>query len=128
MTALLDLVRKLIDYGKELATTLQQSKRSLSLAAHPSNFGTADIRLIVARITQGLLRARALEARLERVAPRLDAKPTATPSPRKPRTPAAARQTELAAPVIEQPPTPEQLAAKVRRQPIGAVMIAEATM
>jgi hypothetical protein len=117
----LNLVRRLIDYGKELATTLQQGAGSLSLAAHACNFGTVDIGLIVARITQGLLRARALEARLELIALRPVAKPKATPSPRKPRTaPAAAPQ--AAEPLVEQLPTPEQIAAKVRRQPIGAVI------
>ena len=79
---------------------------------------------ILARISRGLHRANALEARLLRNADRLDAAPRGASSPRTPRaprppaTPSAdetnARLTHL--------PTPEQIAAKVRRQPIGAVI------
>src|SRR5271165_2075809 len=61
---LLGLVRKLIDYGKELASTLRQRTSATNLAAVTRHFGTSDIALILARITQGLLRAAALETRL----------------------------------------------------------------
>ena len=64
---LVDLVRKLIDYGKELATTLQQ-RTTNDLAAVTRPFGTGDIVLILARITRGLLRASALEARVVELA------------------------------------------------------------
>jgi hypothetical protein len=77
----LNLVRKLIDFGKELAETVLQRTQKIDFAARACNFGTNDLALIVARITQGLLRARALEERLERIAPRLDAKPKAAPPP-----------------------------------------------
>src|SRR5271165_2305845 len=50
----LDVVRKLIDYGKELATTLQQ-RAATDLAAVTFPFGTRDISLILARITRGRL-------------------------------------------------------------------------
>src|SRR5271165_1667752 len=59
----LDVVRKLIDYGKDLATTLQQRAAS-DLAAVTFPFDTRDIGLILARITRGLLLANALEARV----------------------------------------------------------------
>ncbi len=117
----LDLVRKLIDFGKQIAATILQGSGATALAAYPCNFGTSDIELIVRRITQGLLRAQALEARLARIAPRLDAKPKANPSPRKPRAAPAAREAEPADFLLAHLPTPEQIAAKVRRQPIGAV-------
>jgi hypothetical protein len=61
---LLNLIHKLIDYGKELATTLRQQSTTIDLAAITRPFGTRDITLILARITRGLHLANALEARL----------------------------------------------------------------
>jgi hypothetical protein len=120
---LLGLVRKLIDYGKELAATIRQ-RAFTNPGPVIACFGTADVALILARISRGLHRANTLEARLLRNADRLDAAPRGASSPRTPRaprppaTPSAdetnARLTHL--------PTPEQIAAKVRRQPIGAVI------
>ena len=75
---LLGLVRRLIDYGKELATTLQQRATNADLAAVTLSFGTRDIALIVARITRGLLLAGALEGRLVELA----ARPEEPPRPR----------------------------------------------
>ena len=122
-TNLLGLVRKLIDYGKELAATIRR-RAFTDPGSVISCFGTADVAQILARISRGLHRADALEARLLRNADRLDAAPRGASSPRTPRaprppaTPSAdetnARLTHL--------PTPEQIAAKVRRQPIGAVI------
>ena len=66
---LLSLVRALIDYGRQLATTLQQRTAATNLTDITLNFGTIDIADILARITRGLLRAAALEARLERRPP-----------------------------------------------------------
>jgi hypothetical protein len=54
---LLNLVRKLIDYGKELAATLQQRAGDTDLTTYTRGFGTSDIALILARITAGLRRA-----------------------------------------------------------------------
>src|SRR4051812_25619419 len=84
---LIDLVRRLIDYGKELAATFQQ-RGTPTPPACTFGFGTRDIALILARITSGLRRAQALEARLVRSAFRLDAEPgsQAAPSPRTLRT------------------------------------------
>src|SRR5512135_1088294 len=62
---LLNLVRTLIDRGKQLATTLQQRTATTNLSGIIRNFGTIDIADIVARITRGLLRAAALEAKLD---------------------------------------------------------------
>ena len=60
---LLGLVRRLIDYGKELAATIRER-----IVADPISgrcgFGTVDVGLILARIARGLHRANALEARL----------------------------------------------------------------
>src|SRR3984957_6935231 len=72
---LLGLVRKLIDYGKDLAHTLQQRTGATTLFTIARHFGTSDIALILARITRGLLLANALEARLVCRPVRQDAAP-----------------------------------------------------
>jgi hypothetical protein len=117
---LLALVRKLIDYGRELAASLQRDP-----AARPRHFDAIDIALILARITQGLQRAQALEERLLRNAARLDA-PTrprrASPQTRPRTAPPAAQCSDQADPPPAQLPTAEQIAAQVRRRPIGAVL------
>jgi hypothetical protein len=113
---LLALVRRLIDYGRELSATLQRDP-----ATCPRHFGTTDLALILARIARGLHLAHALEERLVRNAARLDAppKPRRAASPRQPRTtaPAAPREHESDPPAAGLP-TPEQIA----RRPIGAVL------
>jgi hypothetical protein len=73
-SCLLALVRKLIDYGRDLAATVRQR-----VAAEPSFvrtcFGTADLAVIFARITRGLLLAQALEERVLRRAATFDKGP-----------------------------------------------------
>jgi hypothetical protein len=124
MGRLLDLVRKLIDYGREFAETVRAR-----VGADPDSvqgvFGTIDIAVILARITLGLSRADALEARLLRNARRPDARPART-------TASASRTPRVAPPVAQRVaeweadlahlPTVEQIAAEVRRRPIGAVI------
>ena len=118
---LLGLVRKLIDYGRELAATIRQ-RAFTDPGPVITCFGTADVALILARIARGLHRADALEARLIRNADRLDAAPRAA-SPEKHRAPrqATAPSADETNTRLTHLPTPEQIAAKVRRQPIGAV-------
>ena len=120
---LLGLVRKLIDYGRELAATIRHRAFTDPIAVRCS-FGTADVALILARISRGLHRANALEARLLRDADRLDATPQGAVSQPRPRAsrPAAAPVAGEAGARLTHLPTPEQIAAKVRRQPIGAVI------
>src|SRR3984893_3782345 len=77
---LLTLVRTLIAYGRHLAAALQQRTPATDLADITRHFGTIDIGEIVARITRGLLRAAALEARLVSHPIREPAAP-ATPPP-----------------------------------------------
>src|SRR5271157_5489058 len=122
---LLGLVRKLIDYGKQLAAALQQPAPATDPPAAPRFAGPIDIGLLLARIASGLQRAAALEARLLR---RARGEETETPaptraatSPRPPRAtqPAPRRPAEDADPRL---PTAEQIAAQVRRRPIGAVI------
>ena len=57
---LLAVVRKLIDYGKELAATIRGRALTDPLAVKVC-FGTTDIALILTRIARGLHRAQALE-------------------------------------------------------------------
>ena len=132
---LLALVRRLIDYGKQLAATLRQRAVPNDTTDLVCNFGTDHLPLILARIAQGLHRAGLLEERIARTAGRLDAEPQAkpAPTPRAPRAlpceaqPPSPRRAEPqqptdAASMLANLPTPEQIAAKVRRQSIGVVL------
>jgi hypothetical protein len=121
--SLLGLVRKLIDYGRELAATIRRRAFTDPISVGCC-FGTADAALILARISRGLHRANALEERLLRNANRLDTAPQGGSSPAQPRAPRpatapAACETDAR---LAHLPTPEQIAAKIRRQPIGAVI------
>src|ERR1700693_5847869 len=60
----LRVVRRLIDYGKQLAGTVQLRTATPGFARFARPFGTADLAVILARITNGLCRAAELEARL----------------------------------------------------------------
>ncbi len=121
---LLGLVGKLIDYGRELAATLRQRSATTEFAVTARLFGTSDIALILARITRGLIRADALAAKLVRNAARLDAAPRPQPA-RTVAKPASAARRQAAPPAdprLAHLPTSEQIAAEVRRRPIGAVI------
>src|SRR6185437_4283060 len=98
-------------------------------------FGTADISIILRRILNGLRRAAALEARLaQRAAGGQDLAvwSVRTPTPRGPRPPRQAAspdaqpepqpavQTED--PRLARLPTEDEIAAEVRRRPVGAVI------
>jgi hypothetical protein len=128
----ISLVRKLIDYGKQLAGTIQQRAAAPGYALFASPFGTADL----AVITSGLHRAAALEARLCCRAARgqdLALAPIRLPAIRAPRTtrqvaPPAAQPDPQPADPVDDPRlarllTEEQIAAEVRRRPIGAVIV-----
>ena len=122
---LLTLVRTLIAYGRHLAAALQQRTTATDLGDVPRHFGTIDIGEIVARITRGLLRAAALEARLISHPIREPAAPgTLTAPPH--RQPRAARPEDGSAaagePRIARLPTPGDIAAEIRRRPAGAVL------
>jgi hypothetical protein len=120
---LLELVRKVIDYGKELAATIRRRAFTDPFSVRCC-FGTADVALILARISRGLHRADALEAKIVRSADRLDAAPPAAPSQSRPRAarPAVAPAAGETDPRLARLPTPAQIAAEVRRRPIGAVI------
>ena len=132
----LGLLRRLIDYGRQLAVTVQQRAAAPDFVLFARPFGTADLAVILARITAGLRRAAALEAALSRrAASGRDLTPSPAPSPRSSPAeqvarpdarpePRHARRTED--PHLAQLPTELAIAAAVaaelRRRPIGAVI------
>ena len=121
---LLTLVRTLINYGRHMAAARQQ-RTATDLADITRHFGITDIGEIVARITRGLLRAAALEARLVSHPIREPATLAilTAPSPRQPR--AAQPEDGSAAagePRIARLPTPGDIAAEIRRRPASAVL------
>jgi len=129
LNRVLSLVRKLIDFGKYLASTIQQRAAAPGFA---TPFSTADLALILARITSGLRRAAALEAALCR---RADRGQDLTPTPIRMPAARAPRPARQVAPPEPQPadhpqdprlarlPTEQEIAAEIRRRPIGAVIV-----
>ncbi len=120
-----------MDYGFELVCTLQRrgAANDVSVSAMTRPFGTRNFALILARITRGLRLAGALEERLMRRPVAEEKKPASTPSPRQPRParpaaarPAARRHLEDPDPRLALLPTSEQIAADIRRRPVGAVI------
>jgi len=123
---LFGLLRKLIDYGKDLANTLQQhTSAATTLFTIARHFGTRDIALILARITRGLLLANALEARLVCRPVRQVAAPDLVRAPpdrtRRTAQPAAHRAGEAAS-ALALVPTAQEIAAALRHRPVGAVI------
>jgi hypothetical protein len=131
----LGVVRKLIDYGKQLASTVQQRATAPGFARFAARFGTADVAAILACITNGLLRAAALEARLCQRAERgrdLTPPPVRLPSiratrparqvapPSAPPEPGSANDPQD--PRLARLPTADEIAAQVRSRPIGAIL------
>lgn len=124
-TQLLGLVRRLIDFGVALVTTLQQGASAYTVVDVMHNFGIPDLAAIVARITRGLQLAAALEARLiSGVAPgQLGIPAIRLASPRNPPDGEPGRprgESEAAAP--DYMPTAEEIAASVQNRPVGAVI------
>jgi hypothetical protein len=97
VSQVIGLLHTLIAYGRNLADTLQQHAAAPEVlpcfAFVASIFSTSNVSLILARITRGLLRAAALEARLLRRAARGHQEPVSIrpPSQRKPRAAGLAR-------------------------------------
>jgi len=119
---LLDLVRRVIDYGRELAATLQRRGANTDLTDTVRAFGTADIGRILARITQGLQRAGILEQRLIRC-PDPPTPPLRAPAARAPRATApTAPRPAAPADAPARLPTAEWIAVHARRQPLGVVL------
>ena len=131
----LSLLRRLIDFGRQLAANAQARAATPDFARIAWPFGTADLAAILARITGALRRAAALEAKLSLRAARgrdLVVPPIRVAAAR---TPRAARQSAppgvAAAPLPADPaqdprlarlPTEAEIAAELRRRPLGAVI------
>jgi hypothetical protein len=124
-TRILGIVRKLIYYGKELAISIRERGLTERPAGPSAVFGTLDISLILRRIGLALLRCQALEVRLQRGAnrPNPQPQPPRAPSLRVSRAPRrqAAPATEPD-PLSARLPSVEQIAAEIRRRPVGAVL------
>ena len=125
ITRLLGLLHWLIDHGRSVASTLQQRAADPRFALWARSFGTADVALILARITRGLLRAAALEARLsQRAAHGQDYGSVRKPAASRASAaqPPARRAQRAEHPALADLPTVQQIAAEVRRRPIGAII------
>jgi hypothetical protein len=127
----LGVLHTLIAYGQNLADTLRRHSTAPGVlpcfAFITSIFGTTDLALILARISRGLLRAAALEERLRRRAARgrdLEPTPIRLPSVRKP---VVAKPAGPPSGPAEEP-SPEEILAKDRRRPIGAVLATSASI
>ena len=122
---LFGLLRKLIDYGKDLAHTLQQRTSATTLFTVARHFGSSDITLILARITRGLRLANALEARLvsrpERDIAGLALVRAPLDRTRRTAQPAAQRGGGATS-ALALVPTAEAIAAALRHRPVGAVI------
>ena len=116
----LSLLRKLIDYGQDLARSVQQYATAGTLLTIAVHFGTRDMALILARITRGLRLASALEARLVSRPPRLDAAPAVVRAPPDP-TNRTTRPT-IQRPALPEIPTAEEIAAALRHRSAAAVI------
>lgn len=135
------LVRKLIDYGRDLVASLQQQNTPTPSPAVARSFGTRNLALIIARITRGLAIAAGLEARLVRWPPMQDRPPkpqSPTPDPDRPaaskrvrphakrprivRPPTLSRAEDDAA-LLRGLPTAEEIAARIRGRTAGDVIV-----
>jgi hypothetical protein len=116
----LSLLRKLIDYGLELACSLQHAPALATLLVVVRHFGTRDIALILARITRGLQLAGELEAKLvRRPLPEVVAQDFfRMPVDREPRI----RRPAVPRPPLPDMPTAEEIAAALRDRPVGEVI------
>jgi hypothetical protein len=132
LSRVLSLVRRLIDYGRQLASTVQQRATTPDFAFFARPFGTVDLGVILTRITNGLRRAAALEARLCQRAARgkdLTVAPIRLPTIRVPggtrpvAPPGAQPEPQPEDPRFARLLTEEEIAEEMRRRPIGAVIV-----
>jgi hypothetical protein len=124
----LGLLGRLILYGHDLADKLRQSADTPAFARLALPFGTTDLTAILRSITRGLMLAIALHERLERRAARgrdITPTPLRSPSLRAPAAPrpSVPRAKPEATPDVVTLPTPQQIAAPLRRRPLGAVLV-----
>src|SRR5579863_10089562 len=135
---LLSLVRKLWDYGMLVSASLhQQPPITADGKTHlVRTFGISNVMVILVRIALGMKRARFLAERIASTAAQIDAgssqaepkpSPRATPAcpgthPRAPKPYPEPPPTDGTLALIARLPTVSQIARRVPRQPIGAVL------
>ena len=120
---LVDLVRRLTAYGRDLLDTLQRANTGYPPLPVAGRFGTISLALIIARITRGLLIAQALEDRLlRRREPRATPPAVRATSPRAKRAPRPAPIDEEAE-LRGKLPSAQEIADRIRHKPIGAVIV-----
>jgi hypothetical protein len=121
----LGVLGALILYGQDLIRNLRQHAGTPAFTRLASRFPTTDLTAILRRIARGLLLAVALEKRLQQRAARgRDLTPSPVRAPRKsaaPR-PRTRRARPPAAPDLVKLPTPQEIAALLRRKPLGTVI------
>ena len=138
---LLGLVRKLIDYGRDLVASLQQQNDPTPSVDVARRFGTLNVALIIARISRGLAIAAGLEARLLRWPPVQDRLPepdaqsghpakSPQPDPNRPRRarptfrrPPPLSQAEDDAALLRGLPSAQEIAARLRGRTAGEVIV-----
>jgi len=121
---LLGLVRKLIEYGRDLAATLQGCNTTTPPPGVARRYASLNIAMIIARITRGLMLAAALERRLLHPNPRPPGQterkaPATSRAPRAPRQPAPDERDELLGAL----PSAREIAARIRNRKPGAVIV-----
>ena len=129
-------LHKLIDYGERLTTALQRASHLVGPRDRFLAFGTTDLRVILARIKRGLLRAQALEAELQRdptllkdnlldyPAPPLASSGSHPPGPRPaPRHTRAEREDAENQALLARLPTVAELAEQIRQRTPGDVLV-----
>jgi hypothetical protein len=128
-TRVLGLVRCLIDVGRRLADTFRNpppepnTNEWFELRFRAGLFNTSDVAHILLRIARGLRRAAALQALLLSRAQRGRDIKTAPISIHLPRVPSAAPEPRAERPPLPLEPSDEEIAADVRRRPVGAVIV-----
>lgn len=142
---LLGLVRKIMDYGRDLVASLQRQNTPAPNTNVARSFGTFNLALIIARITRGLALAARLESRLMRASPTRAVPPAGADRPDGPAPvrivrpkasqgasegasqrasrPAERSEAEDDAALLRGPPSAEDIAARVRNRPAGAVIV-----
>lgn len=124
---LLGIVHKLVAYGTNMITTLQEGTSAYQSTMAMIIFGTKDFALIIARIKCGLQRAAMLEVRLNQFVTRGRDLYVPSERPSTPRGPQVAPSADAAAPpggdeVLALLPSVEEIAEQVRRRPLGIVI------
>ncbi len=128
IAALLQLVRILLTHGRRLVETVHAKGDTPQFASIGVTFGTHNLPVVLARIQRGILRLLALEAylcqraRRGREIPFVEARIPAVPAPKPQpvgpkKTPS--KRSRPYDPDSADIPTMEELAAEVRRTPVG---------